>query len=80
MAMNPNVTIVEPLDGHKLRLVFANGETRVFDMTPYLDKGSFAQLKDASYFRKARVAFGAVSWPNEQDLSKDTLYLLGTPA
>jgi len=25
-----------------------------------------------------RVAFGAVEWPNEQDFSKDTLYILGT--
>ena len=43
------------------------------------NKGVFTELKDEAYFRQARVAFGAVSWPNEQDLSHDTLYLLGIP-
>ena len=48
-------------------------------MSSYFDKGAFTELKDEAYFRQARVAFGAVSWPNEQDLSHDTLYQLGIP-
>ncbi len=77
--MNPTVTKVEPLANYKLKVAFANGDARVFDVTPYLDKGIFEQLKDEQYFRKVRVAFGAVAWPDEQDFSKDTLYLLGKP-
>ena len=46
-------------------------------MTPYLEKGIFIELKDEGYFKQARVSFGSVEWPNEQDFSKDTLYLLG---
>ena len=77
--MTPDVKTAQPLAGYKLRLVFANNEVRNFDATPFLDKGIFVQLKDKRYFEQVRVAFGAVEWPDEQDFSKDTLYLLSTP-
>ena len=76
--MNPVVTIAEPMSNHRLKIKFSNNETKEFDVTPYLDKGIFKELKDESYFNQVRVSFGAVEWPNEQDFSKDTLYLLGT--
>ena len=78
--MTPNVKVVEPLPGYKLRLQFANDEVRDFDTTPFLDKGIFVELKDEEYFNAVRVSFGSVEWPNEQDFSKDTLYLLSTPS
>jgi len=42
-----------------------------------LEKGVFSELKDEQYFKQVRVAYGSVEWPNEQDFSKDTVYLLG---
>jgi hypothetical protein len=77
--MNPEVKLAEPMPNYRLKVQFANDETREFDVSPFLDKGVFSELKDEGYFKKVRVAFGAVEWPNEQDFSKDTLYLLGTP-
>ena len=76
--MNPEVRKVDALPNYKLKLEFSNDEVREFDVAPYLDKGIFAELRDSEYFKKVRVSFGAVEWPNEQDFSKDTLYLLGT--
>lgn len=75
--MNPSVIDVKPLPNHQLGVTFENEERRIFDVTPFLDKGIFTELKDESYFKSVRVAFGSVEWPNEQDFSKDTLYLLG---
>ncbi len=75
--MNPSVINVKAENGYKLAVTFENGEKRVFDVTPYLDKGIFTELKNINYFRRVRVAFGAVEWPHEQDFSNDTLYLLG---
>ena len=75
--MNPSVTQVEPIENYQLQLKFENGETKLFDVTPYLDKGIFKELKDQNYFKKARIAFGSIEWPNEQDFSKNTLYILG---
>lgn len=73
--MNPKVTTVKPLVAYKLELCFQNGEKRIFDVEPYLNKGIFNELKDESYFKKARVVFGSIEWPNEQDFCTDTLYL-----
>jgi len=75
--MNPDVKVAEPLADYKLRIQFVNDELKEFDVTPFLDKGVFSELKDKNYFKQVRVALGSVEWPNQQDFSKDTLYLLG---
>jgi len=80
--MNPEVISVEPKFNcesthYKLKIRFKNDEEKLFDVKPYLNNGIFSELKDQAYFRQVRVAFGAVEWPNGQDISKDTLYLLG---
>ncbi len=75
--MNPTVITVEPEDNYKLAVTFDNGEKRLFDVAPFLDKGVFSELKNVDYFKKVKVAFGAIEWPHEQDFSKDTLYVLG---
>ena len=69
------VTGVTPLDGYQLELSFNTGETRVFDVTPYLDKGIFTELPDPSYFRSVRLAFGSIAWPNDQDFGPESLYV-----
>ena len=74
--MNPAVKNVEPLDDYKLKLLFTNGDLKVFDVSPYLDKGIFSELKNENYFRQVKVVSGAIEWPHEQDFSNDTLYLL----
>lgn len=76
--MNPNVIAVKTLDNFKLQVQFEGNETKLFDVSPFLDKGIFKELKDPTYFQQVKVAFGSIEWPNEQDFSKDTLYLLGT--
>jgi len=77
--MNPYVEAAEPMQNYKLKVRFDNGEVKEFDVEPYLEKGIFVELKDKEYFSQVSVAFGAVQWPNEQDFSNDTLYLLGSP-
>jgi len=61
-----------------LDLKFDDGSVRQFDVKPYLDYEVFRELKDQSCFKKARVAFGTMQWPNEQDISPETLYLEST--
>ncbi len=76
--MNPSLKTVEARDDHKLDLVFENGETGVFDCAPLLDFGVFKELKNLDYFKQVSVTFGTVTWPNEQDICPDTLYLTAT--
>ncbi len=77
--MNPDVKMAQALPNYKLKIQFTNNELKEFDVSPFLDKGIFSELRDVEHFKKVRVAFGSVEWPNEQDFSKDTLYVLGTP-
>jgi hypothetical protein len=67
------VIIVEPLDNYRLHVHLSNGKTGVFDVSPYLDKGVFTELRDPQYFRRVRTAFGGVIWPHEQDFSPETI-------
>lgn len=73
--MNPHVTRLTPQAKHRLLLEFSNGETRLFDLSPWLDQGVFHVLRDSPEFAQARVVDGSVEWPGEIDLSYDTLYL-----
>jgi hypothetical protein len=67
------VIAVEPIENYQLRIVLSNGKRGIFDVSPYLDKGVFHELKDMAYFRRVRAAFGGVMWPHEQDFSAETI-------
>lgn len=77
--MNPRVKSVSALDDYELEVSFDNGESRRFDVKPYLDRGIFVRLRDHAVFRAARVVAGSVEWPTGLDLSYDTLYIEGQP-
>lgn len=78
--MNPYVEHVRPLDDYQLELTFQNGEQRIFDVRPYLQRGVFVRLQNRAVFQAARVVAGSVEWPGGLDLSYDTLYLESRPA
>ena len=78
--MNPRVKKVIPEENYILRVTFANGEVRKFDVKPYLDKGMFKELKNISAFRAVRPAFGTIQWRGGQDLCPDTIYEESVPA
>lgn len=63
------------LADHKLSVVFENGEMKTFNLTPYLEKGVFQELKNPNYFAQVKNGGYFISWPNDQDLSADTVYL-----
>ena len=69
-----SVIRVLPRDNFLLELWFNTGEHRLFDMTPYLDRGVFIKLKDPEKFKQAYVAFDTVCWPDNLDIAPETLY------
>lgn len=68
------VTAVKPLEGYRLLLTFDNGEQGIFEMTPYLDTGIFAELRDDALFASVRVSFDTVEWSNGADICPEVLY------
>jgi len=65
---------VEPLNDYKLLLTFENGEKRIFDVSPYLDKGIFQELKNEDKFKTVRVSFDSIEWCNQADLDPEFLF------
>jgi hypothetical protein len=73
------VETVEPLADYKLRIMLSDGRKGIFDMSPYLDRGVFRELKDQRYFRRVHVDYGTVVWPHEQDVAPETIEMLLQP-
>jgi hypothetical protein len=68
------VTQVSAREDYTLELKFNTGETRLFDVRPYLEKGVFTRLKDPTMFKQAYVAFDTVCWSGNLDIAPETLY------
>jgi hypothetical protein len=74
-----DVVQVKATADYLLYLTFENGETRVFDMSPYLEKRPFDRLKDSPLFVLAKVDYGTVVWPGNIDIAPETLYRHSRP-
>ena len=68
-----DVKVVKPLSGYKIYVEIEDGRKGIFDLSPYLDIGIFRELKEIHYFNQVDIVFGAVTWPNEQDIAPETL-------
>jgi len=77
--MFPRVLEVSPNADYTLTIKFSNGETRLFDVSEYLEKGAFKELKDKKIFYSVRPFLGSIQWNNELDLCPDTLYIDSKP-
>jgi len=71
--MIPDVIDFEIMPNHRIKVKLSNGKEGIFDVTPYLDRGIFNELRDYNYFKRARIEFGTITWPNEQDFSPETI-------
>lgn len=74
-----DVVKVKACDDFTLELVFENGEKRIFDMKPFLDKRPFDKLLNSPLFFKASVQYGTVVWPGNIDIAPETLFALSVP-
>lgn len=77
--LGPDVIDVEPLPDHRIRLLFEGGDIRIFDMTPFLDRGVFRKLQDPAVFDAVYVDGGTAAWPGGVDVCPETLYMDSEP-
>ena len=47
---------VDPMDDYKLKVELSDGRKGVSDVSPYVGRGVFGELKDEGYFRSVRAA------------------------
>lgn len=64
----------EPLENYELLLTFEDGEKKVKDMKPYLEKGVFKKLQNIEVFKNVKIKYGTVYWDEDIDICADSLY------
>ncbi|MGZ5207665.1 MAG: DUF2442 domain-containing protein [Sulfuricurvum sp.] len=70
-----DVVAFDYLDKYKLLLTFENGEIKEFDCSMIFDEKPFQVLKDMNYFKRAKIDYGTLVWPNDIDIAPETLYV-----
>lgn len=76
--LRPTVCKVTAESNYSLKMTFDNGETRVFDVKPYIKGSFYGKLEDESYFSKVSADGFTVCWPDGQDLCPDEIYYNST--
>jgi hypothetical protein len=74
-----SVKRIESMEGYLLKLLFSNGETRVYDFKQMLAYPVFRPLEALSVFNHAYLDHGTVTWNDEIDIASETLYEGGVP-
>lgn len=72
-----DITDVEVLHDHVVRLRFADGVEKSIDLEPYLHGPVFAEIRtNPAVFTSVTVDSdaGTITWPNGADLAPDVLY------
>ena len=72
------ITAAEYIEDYKLRLTFNNGEVRIVDFVPLMQKGICKKLQDKDYFRAFTLDPFTVDWNNEIGFAPEYLYEIGT--
>ena len=70
---------VKPLEHYRLLITFDNKEQRIFDVSPYLDDGFFAALRNPVIFETAKINPLTVEWAGGIDICPDELYYNSKP-
>lgn len=77
----PNWVVKEvcPRNDYTLLLTFADGQHRIYDAAPLLQKPIYAELKNLSFFLSAKVDGDTVIWNEDIDIAPEHLYECSTP-
>jgi len=73
------ISSVKITNDYKILVIFDEGEKKLCDIAPLLEKGDFRELKEPSKFNTVKSIGWGVEWDNGLDLSADTLDVIGSP-
>ena len=77
--LRPKAVAVKPFEDYTLEIKFNNGETRIFDVKPYIKGDWFSQIKDLKKFKTVHIAGLSIEWADGQDICPDRLYYDSKP-
>lgn len=73
------VTAVQPQKDYTLLLTFIDGEKRLYNALPLLEKSIYSPLKNLAFFMSAKVDGDTVAWSDEVDIAPEHLYECSNP-
>ena len=68
------ITKAEYVKDYILRLTFSNGEVRIVDFVPLMQKGICKKLQEPEFFRNFTLDHFSVDWNNEIGFAPRYLY------
>lgn len=77
--LRPAIVQVKVICAYHLQVLFDTGETKLFDMAPYIKGEWYGKLRLFGYFKCVSTDGFTVIWPDGQDICPDELYDLGKP-
>lgn len=77
--LRPTAISVTVQKDYILKVIFDNGETKIFDVKPYIKGSWYSQLMNFSYFSLAKADGFTIIWPDDQDICPDELYYNSMP-
>jgi hypothetical protein len=74
--MFPKIMNVEALDNYQLRLTYETGETKLFNVLPYISGKWYEELFNHHYFKTVHLISGGngIEWEHGQDIAPHELY------
>ena len=72
--LRPTAKTVVPMKDYMLRVSFDNGETKDFDVKPYIRGNWYGELANPAYFKSVFANGYTVEWADGQDICPDELY------
>ena len=72
--MVPRPKDVKALENYCLRVLFENGETKVYDMSAMIEKPYYSRLKNKNLFKTVKVRDITLEWATGEDICPDELY------
>jgi len=75
VSMLTKIIKLEKLGGFRLRVRFSDGSEGVHDFAPMVQEPGpvMEPLRDAGYFARVFLEFGALTWPNGFDIAPEWL-------
>jgi len=72
----PKIIDVEALDNYKIKLKYETGETKLFNVLPYIFGNWYEELRNSSYFKTVHLISGrkGIEWEHGQDIAPHELY------
>jgi hypothetical protein len=64
---------VTPLSDYRLKVTFENGETKIFDVKPYLKDDFWKPLNDKALFESVYVD-GSIAWSENLDIAPEEVW------